>query len=295
MYNAEISNSPLIPINKGFLDVFETFMDDNQKTKIRANSVRQYVEGIVDLLLKDKIIPALKPNEDYTGVNWGRKIKIIKEVYDENIAENIKEIFRIGSDGSHFNGQVNEDNLHMIINKAIHIVEDIFVKYFLVPEHRFGCENIFTIFSMLPLHHRIYILENVTKHYTNEHIVDRLSLAYTKSGEINKASIFLEKSLKENVINKEFYNYQLRKIDILSLNLAQLYEKNSKYENDPEYSKAILVGEHLVVGFPTSKDVFETAKAVQIFSQWFETDKNRYPEFINLFLFLMQTDNRQYK
>ena len=148
---------------------------------------------------------------------------------------------------------------------------------------------------MLPLHHRIYILENVTKHYTNEHIVDRLSLAYTKSGEINKASIFLEKSLKENVINKEFYNYQLRKIDILSLNLAQLYEKNSKYENDPEYSKAILVGEHLVVGFPTSKDVFETAKAVQIFSQWFETDKNRYPEFINLFLFLMQTDNRQYK
>ncbi len=50
-----------------------------------------------------------------------------------------------------------------------------------------------------------------------------------------------------------------------------------------------------MVGLPTSKDIFDTAKAVQIFKEWFEQDKDKYPEFINLFLYLMKTDTRQYK
>ena len=107
----------LMPINKDFLDVFETFMDANQKNKIRANSVRQYVEGIVDLILKDKILATLKPTEKYEGINWKRKIKIIKDHYDENIANSIQEIFKIGGEGSHFNGTVNEAELGKIIEK----------------------------------------------------------------------------------------------------------------------------------------------------------------------------------
>lgn len=294
MDKSKINNLALMPINQSFVDVFETFMSDNQKTKIRANSVRQYIEGIIDLLLKDKIVEVLKSSEDYMGINWKRKIKIIKENYDENIGENIQEIFKIGGNGSHFNGKVNDDDLNKIINKAIHIVEDIFVKYFLHPKHRFGSENIFTIFSMIPLHHRIYILENVAKHYTNPDIVDRLSLAYTKYGEKDKAITLLKKSLQEDVIDENFYNYQLDKINILSSNLTELYERNAQYENDPEHSVALVVGNQLVVGLPTSKDIFETARAVQIFSEWFETDKDKYPEFINLFLYLMKTDNREY-
>lgn len=46
---------------------------------------------------------------------------------------------------------------------------------------------------------------------------------------------------------------------------------------------------------PTSKDIFDTAKAVEMFGGWLEQDKDKYPEFINLFLYLMQTDNRQYR
>lgn len=294
MEREKIDNLALIPVNENFVDVFETFMDDNQKTKIRANSVRQYVEGIIDLLLKDKIVAILKPNENYAGINWGRKITIIKETYDKNIGENIQDIFKIGGDGSHFNGQVSDDDLHIVINKAIHIVEDIFVNYFLSPEHRFGCENIFTIFSMLPLHHRIYILENVATHYTNQDVVDRLSLAYTKSGEMNKAIMLLKNSLQENVIDTVFYNFQLKRINALSSKLSELYARNAQYENDPEHSTAFFVGDQLVIGMPTSKDIFDTAKAVQVFGEWFETDKDKYPEFINLFLYLMKTDNRQY-
>ncbi len=294
MDKSETNNLPLMPVNQSFLDVFETFMDDDQKAKIRANNVRQYSEGIIDLLLKDKIIAVLRPNEVYEGVNWGRKIKIIIENYDKRIGKNIQEIFRIGGEGSHFNGKVNDEELQKIINSAIHIVEDIFVKYFLEPEHNFGKENIFTIFSMLPLCHRIYILENLSTYYTNPDIIDRLSLAYLKSGEKNKAIELLETSLQKNVIDKSFYDGQLYKIDRLSSRLSELYEKNTQYENNQESSIALVEGNQLILGLPTSKDIFDTAKAVQIFSEWFQTDKEKYPEFINLFLYLMKTDNRQY-
>ena len=36
-------NSILMPINQNFIEVFEIFMDENQKNKIRANNVRQYI------------------------------------------------------------------------------------------------------------------------------------------------------------------------------------------------------------------------------------------------------------
>lgn len=147
----------LMPVNEKFIDVFETFMNEEQKVKIRANSVRQYTEGIVDLLLKDKILPFLTAKEKYSDINWKRKIGFIKDYYDVEIADKIRNISKIGGEGSHFNGQVDEQDLQVIINQAMHIVEDIFVKYFCSHGHRFGDENIFTIFSMLPLHNRIYI------------------------------------------------------------------------------------------------------------------------------------------
>lgn len=50
----------LMPVHPQFMDVFETFMNEEQKSKIRANNVRQYIEGIIDLLLKDKINPHLE-------------------------------------------------------------------------------------------------------------------------------------------------------------------------------------------------------------------------------------------
>ena len=247
------------------------------------------------MIIRKKKSGELKPNEPYEGVNWSRKIKIIKENYDSQIAEKIQEIFRIGGEGSHFSGKVSDEELQSIIDMAIHIVEDIFVKYFLIPEHEFGRENIFTIFSMLPLKHRIYILEKVSTHYINRDIVDRLSLAYVKNGEEDKAKDLLNDALNDKIIDKIFYNLKLSSLNAVKLNIDELYRQNADYEKNPEYAKAIVTGPLLVVGLPTSKDIFDTAKAMQIFSDWFETSKSQYPEFINLFFYLMQTDNRSYK
>ena len=229
------------------------------------------------------------------NLSWTDVIKIIKDHYDSDIGNTIEYIFRIGGNGSHFNGQVNDDDLYKIVDKSIHIVEDIFVKYFLSSEHKFGTENIYTIFSMLPLHHRIYILEQLTNHYINSDIVDRLSLAYVKSDQLDKAIHILNKSLKDGVINEEFYKFQIKKINILYPNLEELYKMNENYTQSPEKLVALIRDDQIVVGVPTSKDVFETAKAVEVCKDWFEINKPKYPEFVNLFLYLMMTDNREYK
>ena len=205
-------NEILMPINEDFLEVFDTFMDNDQKNKIRANNVRQYVEGIIDLLLRDEITFFLGENENYSNLSWKRKLKIIEEKYDKNIALNIQYIFKIGGNGSHFSGKVENNELKKIINSAIHIVEDIFVKYFLKPEHKFGTENIYTVFSMLPLKHRIYILENVKKEYVNEILVDKLALAYVKSKEKSKSNELLDDALKNKII--DFYFYENRKKEL---------------------------------------------------------------------------------
>lgn len=289
-----METSILIPVHPQFMDVFETFMNEEQKSKIRANNVRQYIEGIIDLLLRDKVTPHLKPTEPYEGINWKRKLKIIREHYDANIADKIQFIFKVGGDGSHFSGRVTDDDLRKAIEQASHIVEDIFIKYFLSPGHKFGDENIFTIFSMLPLHNRIYILENIYKQEKNQYIVDRLSLAYLKSGNQEKAIRLLKAAFQDKVIDENFKNIQLQRLHILDENLKKLYEINADYEHDPEYSKAIILDSKLVVGLPTSKDVFETAKAVKVFKDWFDEGKDKYPEFINLFLCLMAGDNRKY-
>lgn len=293
--NIKNEEAILMPVNKKFLDVFKEFMNDEQKTKIRANYVRQYFEGIIDLLLKSEIEKHLGEREEYEDINWKRKIRFIEEKYDQEIAGNIREVFEIGGNGSHFKGRVDEIELQEIINIAIHIVEEIFVKYFLSPEHQFGKENIFTIFSMLPLNNRIYILEKICKNYKNKDIIDRLSLAYFKYGEKDKAMEIIEVALKEKVVDNNFKSNQIEKIEILEKKLSSVQKMNSEYEKDPKYSKAIISEDKMVVGFPTSKDIFETKRAADVFKFWFKESKDKYPEFINLFFGLMAMDKRQYE
>ena len=137
-------------------------------------------------------------------------------------------------------------------------------------------------------------MENLYKQEKNQFIVDRLSLAYLKSGNQEKATRLLEAAFRDKVIDENFKNIQLQKLHTLDENLKKLYEINADYEHDSEYSKAIILDGRLVVGLPTSKDVFETARAVEVFKNWFDEDKDKYPEFINLFLCLMASDNRKY-
>ena len=126
-----IIDSVLMPVNEKFLETFGEFMDDGLKNKFRANSIRQYTEGILDTLLRDEIEKHMSAKEMYANYSWKRKIKCIEDNYDKGIAEKIRKIFTVGGQGSHFHGgEIIGGELQEVIDIAIHLVEDIFIKYF---------------------------------------------------------------------------------------------------------------------------------------------------------------------
>lgn len=67
------------------------------------------------------------------------------------------------------------------------------------------------------------------------------------------------------------------------------------YKSDSKDMAVIIEDCQIIMGLPSSKDVFETDRAVNSFDNWFKENKNKYIEFINLFLALMATDKREYE
>lgn len=149
-------------------------------------------------------------------------------------------------------------------------------------------------FSLLPLNNRIYILEKVYNEDKNQDVVDRLSLAYFEFGE--KAIKLLEEALSNDIVNEEFKDFCLDKFDSLEKHLHNLQDMNKNfYKSNNKDVSVVLEDGHIIMGLPSSKNIFETAKAVNFFDNWFKENKNEYREFIKLFLALMSTDKREYK
>mgnify|MGYP000737978033 CR=1 FL=1 len=42
------------------------------------------------------------------------------------------------------------------------------------------------------------------------------------------------------------------------------------------------------------ESTYTSTRRKDIYNDWFESEKEKYPEFINLFLYLMKTDEREY-
>jgi hypothetical protein len=294
----------LIPANEKFIEYFEEFMSNDFKTNIqiknKANTARQYAEGIMNLLLyKSKIEPYLSENEknrfaDLKKRNMTKCIKVLEEHYSPEVAEKFNYIFKnAGNAGSHFNGEVTIEELQKQRELLKHIVEDIFVQYFLDETHIFGTENIFTIFSMLTLESRIYILEKIYENYQNSSVVDRLSLAYFKNNQLQKAIEFLMESYSKEEINREFYGHQILKFSAMQEKLTEVQKINvDNIKNGFTVMKQATNGLS-VVGYSSNKNSFDIKKSVENFKSWFDSSKEQYPEFTNMFLSLMLFDDRE--
>lgn len=294
----------LIPANEKYIEYFKEFMSDDFSTKIRikqkANTARQYAEGIMDLLLyKTKIEPYLTEKQKQRFSNPEKRnrsecIEILSKNYSKDIADKFKVIFQdIGNAGSHFSGEVSYDQLQNQRNSLKTIIEDIFVQYFLDANHKFGTENIFTIFSMLSLDSRIYILEQVYCEYKNRDIVDRLSLAYVKNGQQQKANELLQNAYNDKIIDDYFRQSMEQKFASLQEALPDVRQLNSENPNKELTILKLTQNGSYVTGYPSNKNSFDIKKAVVQFSSWFNCRKDDYPEFINLFLSIMVFDDRK--
>lgn len=293
--NKSVFDNLLVPTNQRFIKIFGEFMNDELLEATRSQNIRKYAEGLVDLFLKNIIIINLNvTNDDYALLNWYDKIKVISDCYSETFANKLKDITEVSNKAEDFWNDIDKVELHRIVNIVNRLVDDIFVEYFCSDKHEFGKENIYCYFSMLPLHNRIYILEKVYNRIRNMAVVDRLTLAYVKNGERDKAEEFMDKAVKEGVISDDFVKWQTEKFDALSNALTCVQEQNKNIENFDGNVYGRWCGTQLVIGFPSSNNVFDVEKAYSILHSTEKDMKKQYPDFMNMFLMLLPRDMREY-
>ena len=286
------SGSVLMPINTEVIEAFADFMNQNQRKKIRAIAIGEFVEGIVDLLLRSKIELELTKEQRYEDLVFAKKVQILSNCYDRTIAEQLESVFDSSRKCVEFGNSIDDENLQSILQTSKHIVENIFVQYFLSKNHKFGSEDIYTIFSMLPLNNRIYILEQVAGNYLNRPLVDRLSLAYVKNGEYEKCSSLIGLAQEDRIITEnEAYNF-IEKYKTFVHHQDTIYQLNKNYDYNTSEVKGIFDRGNIVVGFPPNKNIFEVKRAVTIFKSWFDEKKSKYQEFVSLFFYLLAFDDR---
>lgn len=263
-YILEKEISPMIP--EELLDEYNDIMNNELRTVLRANSIRRYLEGMLELFVKNNIVNNIGVSQKiWNEKNLYYKITMIGEYYNHEIQSKFHEIRIVGNKGSHFGNNVAEEE----INKAILIINNIFeyliIEYF--KKHTFGSETpVLTLLSALPPRSRVKIIEEVRKNDEfNEWTIDKLSMAYLKSGDIKKSKEFIKKCLESNYIDEQGYDDYMWKMDALNANIDK---------------------------FDISKTILDTKRIVDTLTESSESYE-KYPEFLELFLILLSGYNYQ--
>lgn len=252
---------PLIPYS--LLDEYNDFINTQLREVLRATCLRRYLEGAIDMLMKEKVLYCSGMSEE----SWDRqqlnyKIQMIGKYYNKNIENKFHELRKIGNKGAHPGETVCKEDIDRGIEIATSIFEDLLIRYF--SEHRAGTEPpVLTMLSSLPPIKRVYIWEKLwVNDKENSWIIDKLSMAYLKSGQIDKSLGFLKSLHEEKTITDDEYNGYILKIKALE-----------KYMSNFDISKNIL----------DIKRIFNCLIT--------EEDYLCYPEFVNIFLVLVSGYN----
>lgn len=253
--------SPLVPAE--LLEEYNDIIDDSLRNVLRANSVRRYLEGSIEIFMKKNITKefGLKDSE------WDKKdlfdqINLIGEYYNKKFEGKLHKVRKVGNKGSHFGKVVSNEELRNAINIINNIFEYLVIEYF--KKHKFGSEPpVLTLLSALPPRSRIKIIEGLGENREcNKWIIDKLSMAYLKNNQIDKSKDYLKECLDKKYINDEEYRYFVEKIDLLNSQISK---------------------------FDISKNIFDTKRIFELLI----TDENykNYSEFVELFFVLLSGYN----
>lgn len=281
----------LMPINPRFLSIFGKFIDDSDIPAERICSVSRYLGGIIDVFLKDVIVERLADGMQYNELNIHQKIMYISD-WDKGVGDKFYKVISFKVDDIF--ADISEQEVNQVVHIAIHIVEELFVKYFSDPKHRFGSEEILFYFAMLPLENRIYIMEKIMENEQNIILIEKLSLAYAKADKYDKAMELLDKAKENGSIDEVLYAYHCDNINLLMQKLKPVQDMNADKLGKTDMVIGSLSGNKLVVGFPSNKNMFDVQKAYDALKDNFYKLYKQYPEFTKLFMYLMQTDYREY-
>lgn len=253
----EAEIQPLIPFE--LVEEYNDFVNMELREVLRSNCLRRYLEGAIDLLLKDKIIKISNIScEKWDDYNLNNKIQAIGKYYDKGIQEIFDSLRIIGNSGSHYGNEVSKEDINKGIRIATKIIEIILVKYF--KDYPIGSQPpVLTLLSSLPPYSRILILEALWKNGQNDiWVIDKLSMAYLKNNEFEKSLSFLMNLYGQEIIDSNQYQDFVYKI-------SSLYKSIDKFD--------------------IAKNIFDVKR---IFTSLMEGNNfNDYKEFTDIFMVLI--------
>ena len=242
---------PLIPFE--LMDEYRDFINPELREVIQANCLRRYLEGAIDLLLKDKLKNLASISEDeWRKSQLDDKIILVKNYIDKDVANKYFKIKNTGNKGAHYGKRFTSNEIRIAVNYAVNIFEDLLVVYF--KKNKVGTEPpVLTLLSSLPPVKRVYILEEVWQYdKDNLLIIDKLSMAYLKSGEYQRSLKFLE-TIKGD-IGVTYYEDFVWKIENLQKNLHRL--DISKSNDDVARVFNILKKDEYFTKYPECTNLF---------------------------------------
>ncbi|MGF2144414.1 hypothetical protein ACQUEF_03560 [Vagococcus fluvialis] len=253
----------LIP--KELIEEYQDYMNEDLRTVLRANTLRRYLEGIVEFFFKDELLNGSRMPEKEWGSKLHHHILAIEKYYNQDIGQKLMEVKELGNQGSHFGDDAPtqkqiDDGITILVN----IFEDILVDYFY--KNRFGTESgPQHILSYLPPRNRVSILEKLFIHdcknyaYVNLYIIDKLTMALLKDGR------------KEDAFNF----------------LGFLYEKDALYIDEMiSFNNKLNLLDENMSRFNISSNVIDTAKVFEELIGVKKTDD--YTRFEKIFFILVK-------
>ncbi|MEK4529875.1 hypothetical protein NST38_31200 [Paenibacillus sp. FSL H8-0104] len=246
-----VSIPPLIPSE--LMDEYRDFINPVLRDVLQATCLRRYLDGAIDLLLKDRLISLSNISEnEWKKKDLDKKIVLVKNHIDKEVATKYFKIKKTGNKGAHPGNTFTANEIRTAVNYAVNIFEDLLVVYF--KKNKIGTElPLLTLLSSLPPIKRVYILEKVRQHDKNNlWIIDKLSMAYLKSGNYEKSLNFLE-SVKDD-IGAAYYEDFILKIEDLKKSLHHF--DISKNIDDVARIFNILIDDEYFIKYPEFTNMF---------------------------------------
>lgn len=202
-------------ISVDILEKYNDFINPELKAVLKAECLRQYIEGAVDLLIKDEILQSgFISAKNWENSDLFNKIQLIGKYYDKEIEFIFDKLKEIGTIDSQYRIEINPLELLEGIGIATYMIERILNKYF--KKNHVGSQTaILTMLSSLPLKSRIYILEELIHEGQNNTLVsDVLSMTYLEGGDYLKALAFLAEQKNTKVITAIQYTELVKRINM---------------------------------------------------------------------------------
>lgn len=212
--------APLIGENK-----VKEMLSEETPIETKGWAARWYAEMLVELFLSDE---AKQRNDRFQTLSLGDKIKEITNDTSKEIVDYLYTIENIGNQATHFN--LNRKLNETEIKKAIEMATGLFDLILIDQLKNGGLAKTYStarLFSTLLPSIRVNVLQSLvnTDSFNSEYdceVLHKYLLALVKNNQRDKARRFLNRMLKNKLINQPHYKFEEKSINAISDDLTNL-------------------------------------------------------------------------